>query len=63
MPLMINELRLLDERVVRRAQKIIGHLSVIENRSFIILGNVPLSFGSMTSVSSPDLRKLLALTF
>lgn len=49
--LVANELGFLDRQVVCRAQKICWHLAEIENRSFILLGNVPLTFGSMTSVS------------
>lgn len=51
-PLMVNELGLLDECVVRDLQRVYSHLSVIENRSFMILGCVPLTFGSLTPVST-----------
>lgn len=50
-PLMVNELKLVDETIVENLRGIYQHLSAIENRSFMILGNLPLTFGSLTSVS------------
>lgn len=49
--LMVNELRLVSVDNVKKLQKVYSHLSMIENRSFMILGNLPLTFGSLTSVS------------
>lgn len=47
---MVNEMRLIDDEVVRQLRSICDHLSQIENRSFIVLGSIPLTFGSMTSI-------------
>lgn len=51
-PLMINELRFVDTNTVLKLQRIYSHLSLIENRSIMILGNLPLTFGSLISVST-----------
>lgn len=50
-PLMVNESNVVDAKIVSKVQQVSDHLSRIENRSFLVLGNFPLTFGSMTSVS------------
>lgn len=47
---MINQLGLVDPEVILSLQKLYGYLTVEENRSFVVLGTFPLTFGSMTSV-------------
>lgn len=51
MPFAINEIGLVELPVVLYLQKVYGHLSRIENRSFVVLGSFPVSFGSLASVS------------
>lgn len=51
LPLMVNELRLIEPKVKVRMDKSCEDLAQIENRSFVIFGNFPLTFGSLTSVS------------
>lgn len=50
--LMVNELQFVDEKIVEDLQSLYSLLSSIQNRSFMILGNLPLTFGSLTSVSA-----------
>lgn len=50
-PLMANELGLISMPVVSELQKVYHHLSAIEHRSFMLLGNIPLTFGSLTSIT------------
>ena len=49
-PLLANELSLLSPSVVRRIQLICVHLSKLENRAVVVLGNFPLNYGSLTSI-------------
>lgn len=48
---MINELNLVEPSVILRLQHLCNHLVLVENRSFVMLGRMPLTFGFMTSVS------------
>lgn len=48
---MVNESTIVEPDIIDKLQRVSDHLSRIENRSFIVLGNFPLTFGSMTSVS------------
>lgn len=50
-PLMLNELKLIDLETIKDLQNVYSHLSSIKNRSFMVLGNLPLTFGSLPSVS------------
>lgn len=47
---MQNELQLIDLKVVKRLQKEAYHLVQIENRSFILLGNIALNLASFASI-------------
>lgn len=51
---MANELHIVDPDVSEKIVKIFEHLSDIENRGFVIAGNLPLTFGSVISVSRSD---------
>lgn len=51
---MADELHIVDPDVSEKIVKIFEHLSDIENRGFVIAGNLPLTFGSVISVSRPD---------
>lgn len=49
-PLLVNELQLLDPRLVARMELVCEHLEPLENRSFVVLGNFSLTFSSLTSI-------------
>lgn len=49
--LMVDELGIFERRLVRRILKLCQNFADSHNRSFVIFGNCPLSFGSLTSVS------------
>lgn len=49
---MINELSLIELPLVRQLQRVCNHLAEKENRSFVVLGSFPLTFGSVASVSA-----------
>lgn len=50
-PLMVDELGLIDLPVKSKIDRVCEYFSFIENRSITILGNFSLTFGSLTSVS------------
>lgn len=50
-PFMVNEISLIELAIVRRLQKVCDHLAEKENRSFVVLGSFPLTFGAVASVS------------
>lgn len=50
-PLLADELGMLDTENAERLFKICDNLVHSQNRSFVILGNFPLSFSSLASVS------------
>lgn len=50
-PLLSNELKMMNAETVIKLTKICNYLAAIENRAFLLLGTFPLTFGSMTSVS------------
>lgn len=49
---MANELNLIKDPIRVRIDKICNNLAGIENRSIVVLGNIPLTFGSLTSVGN-----------
>lgn len=51
LPLLVNELGLLELQLQKRMLKICNNLVKSESRSYIILGKFALNFGSITSVS------------
>lgn len=64
-PLLVDELEFLSSQVATRLFKICSDLVHSENRSFIVLGNFPLSFGSLASVSfvsSPSMRLISSVS-
>lgn len=48
--LMADESNLLDESLVRRMQLICVHLTKLENRAFVVLGNFPIDFSFLTTI-------------
>lgn len=50
-PLMVNEINLIEADIKKRINRSCEDLAQLENRSFVILGNIPLTFGSLVSVS------------
>lgn len=52
-PFLVNELSMVERKVHSRIFKICKKLVHSENRSFVILGNFPLTAGSVPSVSPP----------
>lgn len=50
-PFMTNEIKLIDYNIVRRTQKVCVHLACIKNRSLMLMGVFPLTFGSLVPVS------------
>lgn len=49
--LMVDELGIFERHLIRRTLKLCQNFGDSHNRSFVIFGNCPLSFGSLTSVS------------